>query len=133
MSTIVKIHWYNNTPYENESEDCDIYSDNATVYWEDDSSVVAGTSYSTVTFDVRGGLLFMRSRYSNEQGILESNWCLGYFHKNNYAKQFAEYVMQGYAETSNLAHCPAVVYVEWDGADAYTLGGELITKETFCH
>jgi hypothetical protein len=125
MTYLVKLNWINGTQWEAEPEVGDVYTDPVKIYWNEDDSV------SEVEFSMHGTLLMMTSRYSNELGVLESNWCLGHFIKNSYAKQYVEYVLKGYAETSNLAHCPAVLYVDWDGGDAYTLGGELICKEMF--
>ena len=125
MSYIYKITWNNDTQYEEMPQLGDISTDPIRVYWEDSESV------SEVQFFMHGSLLMMEVRYSNENGFLKQSWCLGHFVKNVYAQQFVEYVMAGYVQTQNLAHCPAVAMVDWDGPDAYTLGGELITSEMF--
>lgn len=123
--SIPKLNWINSTQYRNEPEVGNIYTDPVKIYWEDYNSV------SEVEFTMYGTLLMFRSRYCNEEGILESHWCLGHFVNNKFAKQFAKYVLKGYAKTSGLAHCPAALYVDWEGGDAYNLAGELITSKMF--
>lgn len=103
----------------------DDYAQPVRIYWEDDGSS------SEVEFFLHNGLLMMRSQYSNELGILVSNWCLGYFNTMENAIPYANFVVNTYKKHSNLAECPAVVYVDWEGSDAYDLAGNLITKEYF--
>ena len=106
------------------------YTQPVKLYWnepDEDGYVEA----SEVEFFIHKSLLVMKSIYSSPQGFLVSNWCLGYFNKPEQAFPYAEFVINIFKETSHLAHCPAVVYVEWDGQDAYDLSGELITKEYF--
>ena len=106
------------------------YTQPVKIYWnepEEDGYV----EVSEVEFFIHKSLLMMRSRYSSLQGILESNWCLGYYNKPEDCYNYAEFVFNTFKQHSNLKECPAVVYVEWEGQDAYDLSGELITKEYF--
>lgn len=100
------------------------YTQPVKVYWDEDE-------VSEVEFFIHKSLLMMRTNYSNLQGVLQSNWCLGFFNKPEDAIPYAQFVMDTYCKHSNLKECPSVVYVEWDGADAYDLKGELITSDYF--
>jgi hypothetical protein len=123
MSDLI-LNWTNDSRWANEPEVGQV-SAMVTLKWEEDETC-------HVTFSMEGNFLVMSTIYQNYQGELKSSWCLGYFIKNEYAKKYAQFVLEGYNETSSLAHCPCVLYIDsYEAGYMTTLGGDVIEPKMF--